>query len=71
MREKCLFFFKESVVNGKSYYQLWYRGQPDKFICTEKKLVKLLFPNALFLEQTKENLENLTKIQEGEQKEND
>jgi phenolic acid decarboxylase len=66
MKEKGLFFWKESKVNGKSYFQLWYRGNPDKFVCTENKLVKLLEASACLSAQTKKNPEKLTKSQEAE-----
>jgi hypothetical protein len=62
MKEKSFFYWKESKVNGKSYFQLWYRGNPDKFVCSETKLVKLLEASALVSAQTKKNPENLTKI---------
>ncbi|MGV8169224.1 MAG: hypothetical protein ACP5N3_04175 [Candidatus Nanoarchaeia archaeon] len=64
MKEKGLFFWKESKVNGKSYFQLWYRGNPDKFICSEKNLVKLLQEANLLSAQTKKNPEIPTKLEE-------
>lgn len=64
MKDKGLFFWKESVVNGKSYWQLWYRGSPDRFVCTENKLVKLLEANSLLIAQTKKEAEIPTKIEE-------
>lgn len=65
MKEKGLFFWKESVVNGKSYWQLWYRGLPDRFVCSENKLVKVLEASGLVIVQTKKEPEIPTKIEEG------
>jgi phenolic acid decarboxylase len=71
MKDKGFFYWKESRVNGKSYYQLWYRGNPDKFVCTENKLVKLLIASDTLSVQTKKNPEILTKAEEEVKEEND